>query len=48
MGGLQSPRKAGEYLKSLKTEDWARLKPESSLLSGEDYQKVWKQLSGES
>nr|WP_289072845.1 DEAD/DEAH box helicase [uncultured Halomonas sp.] len=43
-----SPRKAGEYLKSLKTEDWARLKPESSLLSGEDYQKVWKQLSGDS
>ncbi|MGN2378039.1 DEAD/DEAH box helicase [Vibrio cholerae] len=42
-----SPRKAGEYLKSLKTEDWARLKPDNSVLSGEDYLKVWKRLSGE-
>src|SRR5690606_17598638 len=41
------PRKAGEYLKSLRTEDWARLKPEGSVLSGEDYLKVWKRLSGE-
>lgn len=42
-----SPRKASEYLKSLRTEDWARLKPEGSVLSGEDYLKVWKRLSGE-
>ncbi len=41
-----SPRKAGEYLKTLTTEDWAKLKPEKSVLSGEDYLKVWKMLSG--
>ncbi|WP_348720436.1 DEAD/DEAH box helicase [uncultured Alcanivorax sp.] len=42
-----SPRKAGEYLKSLNTEDWERLKSEGSFLSGEDYLKIWKRLSGE-
>ncbi|EKF9565506.1 DEAD/DEAH box helicase [Vibrio cholerae] len=42
-----SPRKASEYLKSLKPDDWARLKPDNSSLSGEDYLKVWKRLSGE-
>lgn len=41
-----SPRRAGEYLKSLKSEDWARLRPENSVLSGDDYLKVWKRLSG--
>ncbi|MGM8858198.1 DEAD/DEAH box helicase [Enterobacter hormaechei] len=43
-----SPRKANEYLQSLKSEDWARLRPKNSVLSGEDYLKVWKRLSGES
>lgn len=42
-----SPRKAGDYLKSLRTEDWSRLKPKGSVLSGADYMKVWKRLSGE-
>lgn len=42
-----SPRKANEYLKSLKPDDWERLKPDNSGLSGEDYLKIWKRLSGE-
>jgi hypothetical protein len=46
-GVALSPRKAGEYLKSLRTEDWVRLKPENSVLSGDDYFKIWKRLSGE-
>ncbi len=37
-----SPRKVGECLKSLRTEGWARLKPENFVLSGEDYLQVWK------
>ncbi len=48
-GGIDavlSARKAGEYLKSLKAEDWIRLKPEGSKMSGNDYREVWKKLSG--
>lgn len=41
-----SPALAGDYLKSLNKEDWSRLKPENSPMSGEDYQQVWKRLSG--
>lgn len=41
-----SPTHAGDYLKSLKAEDWARLKPNNSAMSGEDYQQIWKRLSG--
>ncbi|MGV3346130.1 hypothetical protein ACGVWS_10395 [Enterobacteriaceae bacterium LUAb1] len=43
-----SPRKASEYLQSLKSEDWDRLRPKHSVLSGEDYLKVWQRLAGES
>jgi len=41
-----SPKQAGEYLKSLTKDDWSRLKPNGSVMTGEDYQKVWKRLSG--
>lgn len=41
-----SPRKAGDYLMALNTEDWSRLRPENSVLSGDDYHKIWKRLSG--
>lgn len=42
-----SPSKAGAYLKSLSTENWERLISDSSVMTGEDYQKIWKRLSGE-
>lgn len=46
-GGISStPTHAGEYLSTLGSEDWDRLKPESSVLTGTDYQEVWKRLSG--
>ena len=51
VGGIDavaSPARASEYLKSLKVDDWAGLKPESSVMSGEDYKKVWELLSGNS
>lgn len=41
-----SAREAGEYLSSLKNEDWSRLRPENSAMSGNDYREVWKKLSG--
>jgi replicative superfamily II helicase len=46
MNASVSPKQAGDYVKSLKAEDWARLKPNTSKLSGEDYKKVWHLLSG--
>jgi len=39
-------RLANEFLNSLSTTDWARLKPDSASMSGEDYMRVWKHLSG--
>ena len=41
-----SYRKAKKYLKSLRDEDWSRLKPKNSKMSGNDYKEVWKILSG--
>ena len=41
-----SPKLASEYLRSLRVEDWERLKPKSAKMSGADYQQVWKRLSG--
>ena len=35
------------YLKSLDIPDWADARPEGAAMSGEDYRKVWHQLSGE-
>jgi len=46
ISAASSPTHAGDYLKSLKAEDWARLKPNKSAMSGEDYQQIWKRLSG--
>lgn len=43
----QSPSLAGDFLRSLKEDDWSRQKPSSSAMSGADYQAVWKRLSGE-
>lgn len=37
---------ANKYLKSLQVSDWDRLKPQSATMSGDDYQEVWKKLSG--
>lgn len=37
---------ANEYLKSLQVSDWEKLKPQSAAMSGDDYQKVWRKLSG--
>jgi len=41
-----SPTLASDYLKSLKFDDWGRLKPRTLEMTGNDYQKVWKRLSG--
>lgn len=45
-GSVLNTKLANEFLNSLSPKDWARLKPESSSMSGEDYMKVWKKLSG--
>ncbi|GAB1256228.1 hypothetical protein NBRC116494_07300 [Aurantivibrio plasticivorans] len=41
-----TPNAANEYLKSLQASDWDRMKPQSATMSGQDYQEVWKKLSG--
>lgn len=41
-----TPNAANEYLKSLQASDWERMKPPSAAMTGDDYQKVWKKLSG--
>lgn len=43
-----SPTLASDYLRSLNSDDWGRLKPEASAMSGDDYREVWKRLSGNS
>lgn len=43
---LKTPKLAVEYLKQLNTEDWERIRPRQTRMSGEDYQKIWKKLSG--
>jgi replicative superfamily II helicase len=37
---------ASDFLISLKITDWERAKPKGATLSGEDYRKIWKNLSG--
>ncbi len=37
---------AAEFLKQLKVSDWDRLRPKASVMSGKDYQTLWRQLSG--
>ncbi len=37
---------AKQYLQSLQSADWERIKPESAAMSGNDYATVWKRLSG--
>lgn len=41
-----SPKIAGDYLKDLKSQDWARLRPSNAAMSGDDYRNVWRRLSG--
>jgi len=45
-GSSLSPKIAGDFLKSLESDDWNRLKPTGSSMSGDDYRLVWKRLSG--
>ncbi|WP_118987676.1 DEAD/DEAH box helicase [Photorhabdus sp. CRCIA-P01] len=41
-----APSIARDYLSSLSPEAWSRLRPADSAMSGDDYRKIWKQLSG--
>ncbi|HCG8156195.1 TPA: DEAD/DEAH box helicase [Vibrio parahaemolyticus] len=41
-----APSLATGYVSALSSEDWSRLRPEGASMSGDDYRKVWKQLSG--
>ena len=41
-----APSIATGYVSALSSEDWSRLRPEGASMSGDDYRKVWKQLSG--
>ena len=43
-----SIRRALDFLKGLSPPDWNRVRPETAALSGADYKKVWKVISGES
>ncbi len=42
------PAEARAFLRDLADSDWQRVAPAESKMSGSDYRKVWKQLSGES
>lgn len=42
-----SVREAREFLKNMDEDDWERIQPEGSHLSGSDYKNVWGLLSGE-
>jgi replicative superfamily II helicase len=41
-----APSLATGYVSALSADDWSRLRPEGASMSGDDYRKVWKQLSG--
>ena len=41
-----NPKAANKYIKSLRSEDWDRLKPATARMSGGDYHAIWKKLSG--
>lgn len=45
-GVIPSNKTAHEFLKSLQASDWERMKPQAAKMSGDDYRKVWKRLSG--
>ena len=42
-----SIRKARSFLRGMAANDWERAKPSQAAMSGADYQRVWKVLSGE-
>ncbi|MBS0923570.1 DEAD/DEAH box helicase [Providencia sp. JGM181] len=41
-----APSLATGYISALSSDDWSRLRPEGASMSGDDYRKVWEQLSG--
>ena len=41
------PADARVFLRSLEDTDWQRAAPDEAAMSGADYRRVWKQLSGE-
>lgn len=43
----QSIQNAREFLRTITVKTWDGVKPSSSALSGEDYQRVWSLLAGE-
>lgn len=43
----QSVQNAREFLRSLSTSDWARLRPRKARLTGPDYRTIWRLLAGE-
>jgi hypothetical protein len=43
----QSPSVARSFLRELQSDDWSAAAPPNSAMSGEDYQSVWRTLSGE-
>lgn len=46
-GGETSVNEAREFLRGLDASDWNNIRPETALLSGAGYQKIWGLLSGE-
>lgn len=44
--GNASSNQANEYVKSLSSKDWGRLKPHDAKMSGDDYKRIWRTLSG--
>ncbi|ASK67495.1 DEAD/DEAH box helicase [Shewanella bicestrii] len=43
---VSAPSTANGYVRMLSSDDWSRLCPDGAAMSGDDYQKIWKQLSG--
>ncbi len=46
-GGEQSVKSARDFLRSLNQAEWDTAVPVGASMSGSDYRRVWKQLSGE-
>jgi len=42
-----SVKVARDFVKSLSDDDWAASRPHDAAMSGQDYRRVWEQLSGE-
>jgi hypothetical protein len=46
-GGETSVNEACDFLRGMESSDWARVRPETTPLSGSDYKSIWQLLSGE-